>query len=178
MRILFSFLALTLFLPLPAEAYLTPEEVLGENDYVAPPPNARGAAAARAAQEAEYDAREEAEREAETETTDEDDEPTSGTLDDLHGSAEEEEVIDWEQNDAGATAEERRDERILDRIERTRLEQQGRDTVILHGSASDEPLHGGAPLAPTGPGAVVLLIAGTLAIGFTLRLALKAAIRL
>lgn len=191
MRILLSLLVLAFFLPLPAQAYLTPEEVLSEEDFVAPPPNARNARAAREAQEAEYDARAEdaAADEGEPDAGEDDwtagdeEEPPSGTLDDLHGAAGEEEVIDWEPDDTGATADERRDERVLERIERTRLEQQGRDPApaILHGAAPDETLHGGAPkqppLAGTGPGTVVLLLAGSLAVGFTLRLALKAAIR-
>ncbi len=171
MRILLTLLALALFAPLPAHAYLTPEEVLEEEDLVAPPPNARGAAAARAAQEAEYDARAAEEAATEEDTANDNGVPDGNTIDDLHGSADEEEMIDWESDDAGLNAEERRDERVLDRVERNRLDDQG---VILHGSATDEPLHGGAPLAPTGSGTIVavLLIAG--AIGYTLRKAIKA----
>lgn len=173
MRLLLTLLALTCFLPQNAHAYLTPEEVLEAEDLVEAPPNARNAEAARAAQEARYDARAEHEG-AEAE-------PASGTIDDLHGSADEVlvESIDWEPVGNDLTPEERRDERVLERLERTRLENQGREPapVILHGSA-DEPLHGGAPLAPTGTGTIVLLLAGSLAVGFTLRLALKTAIRL
>lgn len=175
MRIFLTFLALTLLVPLPTQAYLTPEEVLEEGDFVEPPPNARGAKAARAAQEAEYDARAaaEAEAEAESEAEDDDTDVPSGTIDDLHGSAEEEEVIDWEADGAELSTEDVRDERVLERVERNRLDNMAQNGVILHGSAP-EPLHGGAPLAPTGMGTVVAMLAGAAAIGFTLRKALRA----
>lgn len=172
MRITLSILALALLAPLPAQAYLTPEEVLESGDFVAPPPNARNAKAARAAQEAEYDAR--AAREAANEESMEDDDwgPGSGTLDDLHGAAEEEEVIDWEETGAGIDPETRRNDRVLDRVERNRLDNMAVNGVVLHGSAP-EPLHGGAPLAPTGMGTVVSLLVGAAAIGYTLRKALR-----
>lgn len=91
----------------------------------------------------------------------EEEEIAEDTIDDLHGSA------------PSLSADEARDERILERIERTRLENQGsQGEVVLHGSAP-EPLHGGAPLAPTGTGTVVLLLSSAAAIGFTLRKALR-----
>ncbi len=172
MRIFLTILLLASFAPLPAQAYLTPEEVLEEEDFVDPPPNARNAAAARAAQEAEYDARvaAEAENAANSEN------PDSNTLDELHGSAEGEEVIDWTDAEAELSAEERHDERVLDRVERARLDEMaaGGDGVILHGSAGDEPLHGGAPLAPTGMGTIAAVLAIAAAVGYTLRKALRA----
>lgn len=175
MRITLSILALVLLAPLPAHAYLTPEEVLEEEDYVAPPPNARNAKAARAAQEAEYDARaaREAEENAAVETPDDVDGPGSNTIDDLHGSADDwEEIIDWEETGSGLDPEERRNQRVLERVERQRLDDMAAG-VVLHGSAP-EPLHGGAPLAPTGMGTVVSLLVGAAAIGYTLRKALRA----
>jgi len=176
MRIALSILALVLLMPLPAHAYLTPEEVLEEEDYVTPPPNARNAKAARAAQEAEYDARDAeaaaAEEEEEEEEAAAGETPGSNTIDDLHGSAEDEEVIDWEETGGDLDADERRDERVLSRVERQRLDDMAAG-VVLHGSAP-EPLHGGAPLAPTGMGTVVSLLAGAAAIGYTLRKALRA----
>ena len=128
MRIFLTFLALAAFAPLPAHAYLTPEEVLEDGDFVEPPPNARGAKAARAAQEAEYDQRaaEAAAADAEAGQADAEAEgdwdaaPGSNTIDDLHGSAQDEEVIDWDTNDE--SAEERYNARVLDRVERQRLE--------------------------------------------------------
>lgn len=179
MRILLTLLVLALAAPLPAQAYLTPEQVLKEGDFVAPPPNARNAKAARAAQEAEYDARaaeaaaeEEEEAEAEYDEYDEYDAPGGNTIDDLHGSADDEEVIDWDTDDA--SADERYAERVLDRVERQRLEDMAlnRGEVVLHGSAT-EPLHGGAPLAPTGMGTIIAVLAVAGAVGITLRVALK-----
>lgn len=175
MRTLLALLVLTSFAPAPAHAYLTPEEVLQNSDFVTPPPNARGAKAARAAQEAQYDARA-AEEAATTDTqtgTDTSQAPANGTVDDLRGSAPEEETIDWTTDTQ--TAQQRYDERVLQRIERNRLDGAvAGGEVILHGSAGDEPLHGGAPLAPTGMGtiAAVLAIAGSVIV--TLRLALRA----
>ncbi len=177
MRIILTLLVLASFAPLPAQAYLTPEEVLEEEDFVAPPPNARGAKAARAAQEAEYEARMAADEGITTEEeTEEDDGWTPGgdTIDDLHGSADEEEVIDWDTDDA--SAEERHAARVLDRVERTRLDNMARgEEVILHGSApgEQEQLHGGAPLAPTGMGTIAAVLTVALAVGITLRAALK-----
>lgn len=178
MRILLSFLLLATLVPVPAHAYLTPEEVLEEGDFVEPPPNARGAKAARQAQEATYDERAAAEAAngiTDTEAAEEDGPgaPGSDTIDDLHGSAEEDEVIDWTTSDA--SAQERRDDRVLDRVERNRLDDMARGgEVILHGSAPDEQLHGGAPLAPTGPGTIAAVLAIAAAVGLTLRKALKA----
>lgn len=184
MRIILTLLVLALAAPLPAQAYMTPEEVLEDGDFVAPPPNARNAAAARAAQEAEYDARaaEEAEAEAEADAEaeaesdygDDDDAPGNNTIDDLHGSADDEEAIDWDTNDA--SPDERYADRVLDRVERQRLEDMAANRggeVVLHGSATDEPLHGGAPLAPTGMGTIVAVLAIAGAVGVTLRVALK-----
>jgi hypothetical protein len=176
MRILLTLLALATFLPLPAQAYMTPEEVLENGDFVDPPPNARNAEAARAAQEAEYDARAAEEAEAEAEQAEEESTPDGNTIDDLHGSADEEEVIDWDPEGSDLTAEERRDERVLDRVERNRLDDMAANDggVVLHGSAGQEPLHGGAPLAPTGAGTVVAILAIAAATGFTIRKALRA----
>lgn len=175
MRILLTLLAIATFLPLPAQAYMTPEEVLESGDFVAPPPNARNAEAARAAQEAEYDARAAEEAEAEAEAQEEASMPDGNTIDDLHGSADEEEVIDWDPEGSDLTADERRDERVLDRVERNRLDDMAQNGgVVLHGSAGQEPLHGGAPLAPTGAGTVVAILAIAAATGFTIRKALRA----
>lgn len=178
MRIILTLLVLASFAPLPAQAYLTPEQVLEEEDFVAPPPNARGAKAARAAQEAEYDARMAADEGVTVEEeTEEDDGWTSGsdTIDDVRGSADEEEVIDWDTDDE--SAEERHAARVLDRVERTRLDNmaRGEGELILHGSAPGEyeQLHGGAPLAPTGLGTIAAVLTITLAVGITLRTALK-----
>lgn len=178
MRILLSFLLLAAFVPAPAHAYLTPEEVLQDGDFVEPPPNARGAKAAREAQEATYDERASAEAAkgvTATEAAEEDGpgSPGSDTIDDLHGSADTEDVIDW--NADTATAQERHDERVLERVERNRLDEMATGgEVILHGSATDEPLHGGAPLAPSGPGTIAAVLAIGAAIGITLRKALNA----
>ena len=175
MRTLLALLVLTSFAPAPAHAYLTPEEVLQNSDFVTPPPNARGAKAARAAQEAQYDARaaeDAAATDAQAGTETDVAAPDNGTVDDLHGSATDDEVIDWTADTQ--TAQQRYDERVLQRIERNRLDGAAGGEVILHGSAGDEPLHGGAPLAPTGMGtiAAVLAIAGSVIV--TLRLALRA----
>ncbi len=177
MRILLSFLLLATLVPVPAHAYMTPEEVLQDGDFVEPPPNARGAKAARAAQEAAYDERaaeEAAKGITPTEAAEEDGPgaPGSDTIDDLHGSADQEDVIDW--NSTDATAQEIHDQRVLDRVERNRLDEMANAGVILHGSAPDEPLHGGAPLAPSGPGTIAAVLAIAAAVGLTLRKALKA----
>jgi hypothetical protein len=176
MRILLTLLALASFLPLPAQAYMTPEEVLESGDFVDPPPNARNAEAARAAQEAEYDARAAAEAEEEAAQAEDESTPDDNTIDDLHGSADDEEVIDWDPEGTDLSADERRDERVLDRVERNRLDDmaQADNGVVLHGSAGQEPLHGGAPLAPTGAGTVVSILAIAAATGFTIRKALRA----
>lgn len=178
MRILLTLLALATFLPLPAQAYLTPEEVLESGDFAAPPPNARNAAAARAAQEAQYDARaiEEADAQAEAEQAAQESAPDDNTIDDLHGSADEEEVIDWNPDGTDLSAEERRNERVLDRVERNSLDDMAQNDggVVLRGSADQESLHGGAPLAPTGAGTVVAILAIATATGFTIRKALRA----
>lgn len=174
MRILLTLLALVTFLPLPAQAYLTPEEVLENGDFVAPPPNARNAEAARAAQEAEYDRRA-AEEAAELQKEEEDEDlPGDNTIDDLHGSADGEDAVDWDPDGIDLTAEERRDDRVLDRVERQRLDDMGDNGVVLHGSAGQEQLHGGAPLAPTGMGTIVTILAIAAATGYTLRKALRA----
>jgi hypothetical protein len=177
MRILLTFVALAALAPLPAHAYLTPEEVLEDGDFVDAPPNARTAEAARAAQEAEYDARAAEEAEAEAEAADDEASPDGNTIDDLHGSADDgEEVIDWDPEGSDLTADERRDERVLERVERNRLDDMARndDGVVLHGSAGEEPLHGGAPLAHTGSGTIAALLLGAVAVGYTLRKALRA----
>lgn len=178
MRIFLTLILLASFAPLPAQAYLTPEEVLEEEDFVAPPPNARGAKAARAAQEAEYDERMAADNDITAEEEAEEDDgyaPGSDTINDLHGSADEDEVIDWDTDDE--SADERHDARVLERVERARLDEMARGggEVILHGSApgEEDPLHGGAPLAPTGTGTVVAVLAIALSVGVTLRKALK-----
>lgn len=158
MRFSLSLLALALLMPLPAAAYLTPEEVLFDDDiYVDAPPNARNAEAARDAQEAEYRARAEAEQNAQTSSDD----------GDLHGAAGMEEPV----TDApdGLTEEERRNARILERIEQNRAQ----NGVVLQGNAHDETLHGGAPLASTGAGTIVTMLALAAAIGLTLRRALR-----
>jgi len=175
MRTLLTLLALVTFLPLPAQAYLTPEEVLEDGDFVAPPPNARNAEAARAAQEAEYDRRA-AEEAAALEVEEKEDQnlPGDNTIDDLHGSAEDEDAVDWDPDGSGLTAEDRRDDRVLDRVERQRLDNMGSNGVVLHGSAGQEPLHGGAPLAPTGMGTIITILAIAAATGYTLRKALRA----
>lgn len=166
MRIILTLLALAAFMPLPANAYLTPEEVLEEEDLVAPPPNARNAAAARAAQEAEYDA-----RAAEEAADDEAAVDETATDDGLHGAADEEEVIDWEEDEP--TPDERHDARVLERVERNRLDDQG---VVLHGGAPPEfaSKGKGKGLAPTGTGTVLAVLLGLGAVGYTLRKALKA----
>jgi len=174
MRTLLIILVLATVTPIPAYAYLTPEEVLQNEDFVTPPPNARGAKAARAAQEAQYDARA-AEEAAATDAqtgTDTNQAPANGTVDDLRGSAPEEETIDWTTDTQ--TAQQRYDERVLQRVERNRLNGTAGGEVILHGSASDEPLHGGAPLAPTGMGTIVAVLAIVGSVIVTLRLALRA----
>ncbi len=182
MRTFFTFLLLALVVtlsvsaPVPASAYMTPEEVLEEDDFVTPPPNSRGAKAARAAQEAEYDERAADETTAaEAATDDEEDILGSNTLDDLHGAAEneEEEVVDWQDEEAALSAQERHNERVLERVERSRLDDMADNGVILRGSAPDEPLHGGAPLAPTGMGTVVIILAIAAATGYTLRKVLR-----
>jgi hypothetical protein len=156
---------------------MTPEQVLEEEDFVAPPPNARGAEAARAAQEAEYDARRD-EQPGNTTQGDATDLPAdqmddgNNTIDDLHGSADDD-VIDWQAEDAGLTADQRHDERVLERVERNRLDAMAQNGVILHGAAPEE-LHGGAPLAHTGSGTIVAVLLGAAAIGYTLRKALRA----
>lgn len=175
MRTLTILVALAAFAPPTAHAYLTPEQVLESGDFVDAPPNARNAEAARAAQEAEYDAR--AAEEAAAENGEETDNPSGGTntLDDLHGSADDgDEIVDWDPTGSDVTPEERRDERVLDRVERNRLDNMGSDGVVLRGSAPEEPLHGGAPLAPTGTGTVAAILAIAAAVGFTLRKALRA----
>ncbi len=176
MRILLTLLALATFLPLPAQAYLTPEEVLESSDFITPPPNARNAAAARAAQEAQYDARAIEEADAEAEQAAQESSPDDNTIDDLHGSADEEDVIDWTPDGTDLSAEERRNERVLDRVERNRLDDMAQNDggVVLRGSADQESLHGGAPLAPTGAGTVVAILAIAAATGFTIRKALRA----
>jgi hypothetical protein len=176
MRILLTLLALATFLPLPAQAYLTPEEVLESGDFVAPPPNARNAAAARAEQEATYDARAAEEADAEAEQAAQESAPDDNTIDDLRGSADEEDVIDWTPDGTDLSAEERRNERVLDRVERNRLDDMAQNDggVVLRGSADQESLHGGAPLAPTGAGTVVAILAIAAATGFTIRKALRA----
>lgn len=175
MRIILTLLVLASFAPLSAQAYLTPEEVLEQENFVAPPPNARGAKAARAAQEAEYDARMAADENITAEEEAEEDDgwtPGSNTMNDLRGSADDEEVIDWDTDDE--TAEERHAARVLDRVERTRLDNMAHGgEAILRGSAPDEPLHGGSPLAPTGMGTIAAVLTIALAIGITLRKAIK-----
>lgn len=174
MRIFLTLLALVAFSPLPAQAYLTPEEVLQDGDFVDAPPNARNAEAARAAQEAEYDRRAAEEAAESDEEAEDEDLPGDNTIDDLHGSAEYEEGVDWDPDGIDLTAEERRDDRVLDRVERQRLDDMGQNGVVLHGSAGQEPLHGGAPLAPTGMGTIVTILAIAAATGYTLRKALRA----
>lgn len=166
MRTLLTLLTLLTLVPLPTHAYVVPEDMLESGDFFTAPPNARGAKAARAAQEAEYDARKAEDEAAEAEHL-------SNTIDDLHGAAPTDEVIDWIPDGSTLTPEERRDARVLDRVKRTRLEGKNDNGEILRGSAPTEPMHGGAPLAPTGMGTVVLLLSGAAAIGYTLRKALQ-----
>lgn len=149
MRILLTLIALLGFSPLPVHAYLTPEEVLLEDDFVSAPPNARNAEAARNAQEAEYE-----ERSADEENA----EPGATEDPDLHGAAPDDEL----------TAEDRRDLRTLERLEQNR-EEAALDVVL----GANETLHGGAPLAPTGMGTIVAMLTIAAAIGLTLRRALR-----
>lgn len=152
------FLSLTAFLILAvphAHAYVTPEQMFSDDQiFVEPPPNARNAKAARAAQDAQHDAQQSS---AVAEPDEENDVPaTIDTIDDLHGAAED------EQTEPTLTADERRDQRILDRID---------NNTVLH-AAGSETLHSGAPLADTGMGTIIAMLAGACAIGFTLRKAI------
>lgn len=173
MRTLTLLIALATFAPLPAQAYLTPEEVIESGDFVDAPPNARGAKAARAAQEAEYDARA-ADQAARDEAADASTPPADNTIDGLHNAAADTEAVDWNPAGDGLTPDERRDDRVLQRVERNRLDDMAQNGVVLRGSAPDEPLHGGAPLAPTGMGTVMAVLAVVAASAFTLGKALRA----
>ncbi len=155
MRIFLTLLTAFLLLPTTGHAYLTPEDVLyGNTGTVDAPPNARGARAARAAQEAEYDARREQDdvdsapaEEPEEESMEEPDEV-------LHGAppAEEESALTPEEM------------RVLERM-------RDNDSVILSAPGT-EVLHGGAPLADTGPETIIAMLLGACAIGWTLRMAM------
>ncbi len=144
MRILFALLALGTLLPLPVAAYVTPEEMLDSGDFIQAPDTAPSR---------------------EVDETD----VSPIVIEEQHNAAPDDDAIDWVPDGSTLTPEERRDARVIDRVNRTRIEQQDNTTEILRGSAPAEPLHGGAPLAPTGMGTIVLLLSSAAAIGYTLR---------
>lgn len=181
-------------MPLTAQAYLTPDEVLYEDDFSArfydPPPSPREVDAIAEQQRINSAKRREAELAALNADDDEDetmraaapDEETSeetggsaGDLDALLDALERLQAIQGNTNaTAGADADVLRDaeeERLLRRL-RDREEAEARAAWL--NSFGGETLHSGAPLSETGPASVLVTLAAAGAIGETWRRVRKA----
>ncbi len=142
----------TLLIPGAALAYLSPEEVLSSDQnagiYFDRPPTPRQAQAAQAAQQSSDAARRKAEQDALMMTSS----ASSSSVDDtLHSAA----PVDGSTTSLSAT-----DQRILERVkaDQMRAEIEARAQVL----ASQQSLHGGAPLANSGPASttIAFLLAG------------------
>ncbi len=153
-RSLFSFGILTsiMVLPTAAHAYITPEELLYEDDFslrfLDEPPSRREIQAAAARQAAESAARREAEQESAFGGSSSSASSITPVIDpaddDLHGAAPVEPT-----GDSTLTPEELRDQRALERI-RDNAAQESYEAQ-LRALGMDETLHSGAPLSDTGP---------------------------
>lgn len=166
-------------MPLTAHAYLTPDQVLDDEDFSArfyePPPSKREIddvvreqqersaerreAEWAAAHPEEEDATHEAAPDEEMTDEDSDIEDLIKALEQYNSdqAAADEEVAD---DSVTLTAGEKRDMRLLERL-------RGRDAADV--IAAQETLHSGAPLTPTGPTTVLVTLAVAAAIGETWR---------
>ncbi len=182
------------FLPLTAHAYLTPDQVLDDEDYSArfyePPPSKREindvvrkqqeASAAR--RQAEWDA---AHPEEETHEAAPDEEATNEEPSDIEDLIK---ALEQYNNDQAAaedteddgdsvvlTAGEKRDLRLVERLrDRQMTESDDRYTAWLATQGGGKTLHSGAPLTGTGPATVLVTLAIAAAIGETWRRVRKA----
>lgn len=181
-------LLLTALQPLNAYAYLTPEDVMNEDDlstrFLAPPPSRRSMQDVQQAQrERSALQREEGLEEAKRE---------SGSLpeeeENMHGAAPEEseeqtdiqkliEALERMEAEEGGedVAEEDtssldpRDERLLERLKEQQEQERIRKQYAAYMANSDGNMHSGAPLSDTGPATVITVLAVAAAIGETWR---------
>lgn len=171
-------------MPLTAHAYLTPDEVLYEDDFSArfyePPPSAREVDAVAEQQRLNSAQRREAELAALNESEDDetthaaapDEEPAeeenAGGMSDLDQLLDALERLQEIQGAAPAATATRssEEERLLQRL-KDREEQDTRDAWL--NSIGGETLHSGAPLSETGPATVLITLAIAGAIGETWR---------
>lgn len=175
-------------LPLQVAAYVPPEDVLDDEEfnisqYFTPPPSAREAEAVWDAQNSSAAARRAAEQQALYDAQHPQEEPET-----MHGAApatEDDMGPEWEalikalealsqdeaDNSAQLSAEELRNQRILNRIEvqQAQAEYQAQLQALGLVGGNDETLHSGAPLSETGPAAVLTVLAIAGALGVTMR---------
>lgn len=134
----------TLLIPGVAFAYLSPEEVLSSDQnagFYDPPPSPREAEAAQAAQQSSDAERRRLEQEALFQKSSM---SSAGSDDALHGAAPETDPASLSTTD----------QRILERVKAQQMqaEIEARAQVL----ASQQSLHGGAPLANSGPASIVI----------------------
>lgn len=174
-------------LPLSAAAYVTPEEILDDESYTTrfydEPPSRRSTQDEVARQQAESAER----REAEQNALNPQSEPEPSEEENLHGAAPEEEsdidkliqlveLLQQGQQPAQPSPESEIDPvdaRLLERI-KDRQDAAARAAVLDELLGDSEQLHSGAPLADTGPAAVIVTLAVTGALGETWRRVRKA----
>jgi hypothetical protein len=194
----------SIIMPMSAHAYLTPDEVLDDEDYSTrfydPPPSRRENQALAAEREREAAERREAELDALYEQQNPSSEPMRGAAPDendgeetdidalikaleeynnTHGAAPDAEPTD-EGTTGGSgseqmTPEELRDARLLARLRNREIaEDNARYDAWLAAQGGDDALRSGAPLSDTGPTTVIVLLAVTAAVGETWRRVRKA----
>lgn len=190
-------LASSILSPLTAHAYLSPEEVLNDEDfsatYYSPPPSNRATSEAVKAQQERSAQRRAAEQAAlEKEGEDADEEELHGAADDeedtdddsasdlqalieaLQGLQDDEQPAEEDNDDADTaalTTEELREQRLLERIRQQQLDaaRAAQYAWMTGGAGNGETLHSGAPLTETGPATVLITLIVAGAIGETWR---------
>lgn len=165
----------TLLLPAAAHAYVTPEELLDAGElstrFFDPPPSKRDLEAIVEQQNQAAAERRQAELEAamrESGALQDTQDPM--TEEDLHGAAPDEPTISDPMSDTSGLSLE--DQRLLERI-KERQEADARAAAYQDLFSGDEALHSGAPLADTGPAAILMGIAVAGAVGETMRRVMK-----
>lgn len=158
-------LVLMLSAPVTASAYMTPEEVLTSDEnsrFFEPPPSQRETDAIAEQQASSAAARRAAEQAALFGSS------SSATAEDdsLHGAAPEiddETTMDDSSDTSGLSA---ADQRILERVKDRQLELMIQEQAQI--LASQQSLHGGAPLADTGTGTILVVVTLGIAGAWTL----------